>query len=242
MKSVLAWMCCICPWLALAAGPPEVVDWSPWHARPVLVAQDNVIDFQGPIHADSARAILALLTQGRFDTLRIQSTDGDLFAARSLGQAVFEHQIHVVVSGPCVELCANYVFTAGRQRSIEERGFVLFRAHADFQNCVAQIERLSALQRQAGDAALSADEQRMLTTGTRWLRLNTDYFSRMGVDASLLSVGYQAGHPVSEWILSPQHMARLGMAVQQVPADYASPAFCARLRLQSAVHPDVQCL
>ncbi len=61
------------------------------------------------------------LVKGREDeitTLRVSSAGGKTDEGIKLGHWIFEHGIDVVVDGLCFSSCANYVFTAGRNKTI----------------------------------------------------------------------------------------------------------------------------
>lgn len=61
------------------------------------------------------------LVQGREDeitTLRVNSAGGKTDEGIKLGHWIFEHGIDVVVDGLCFSSCANYIFTAGRNKTI----------------------------------------------------------------------------------------------------------------------------
>ncbi len=61
------------------------------------------------------------LVKGREDritTLRVTSGGGKTNEGIRLGHWIFEHGIDVVVDGLCFSSCANYIFTAGRNKTI----------------------------------------------------------------------------------------------------------------------------
>ena len=61
------------------------------------------------------------LVNGREDevaTLRVNSGGGITDEGLKLGLWIFQHNIDVVVDGLCFSSCANYVFTAGRNKTI----------------------------------------------------------------------------------------------------------------------------
>ena len=61
------------------------------------------------------------LVRGREDgitTLRVNSGGGITDEGIKLGHWIFEHGVDVVVDGLCFSSCANYIFTAGRNKTI----------------------------------------------------------------------------------------------------------------------------
>ena len=61
------------------------------------------------------------LVEGREDeitTLRVNSGGGKTDEGIKLGHWIFEHGIDVVVDGLCFSSCANYIFTAGMNKTI----------------------------------------------------------------------------------------------------------------------------
>lgn len=51
-------------------------------------------------------------------TLEITSTGGDVEAAIDLGEFIFNHQLSVYIPELCLSSCANYLFTAGKEKII----------------------------------------------------------------------------------------------------------------------------
>lgn len=51
-------------------------------------------------------------------TVEITSTGGDVEAAIDLGEFIFNHQLSVYIPELCLSSCANYLFTAGKEKII----------------------------------------------------------------------------------------------------------------------------
>lgn len=51
-------------------------------------------------------------------TFEITSTGGDVEAAIDLGEFIFKHQLSVYIPELCLSSCANYLFTAGKEKII----------------------------------------------------------------------------------------------------------------------------
>ena len=56
--------------------------------------------------------------ENEITTLRVNSGGGITDEGIKLGHWIFEHRVDVVVDGLCFSSCANYIFTAGRNKTI----------------------------------------------------------------------------------------------------------------------------
>ncbi len=148
----------------------------------------------------------------------------------------------VVVTGQCASSCASYIFTAAKHKHIEPKAFVMFSAHQNYQDFVQTITQLSEKGQTSGDAALSDDEKRKLYFGEKWVGLEKNYFTKIGVDMRITRAGYVSGRSVSHWLLTGKRMAEFGVSNITLPDNYASQEYCDGMKLSGFVRFDAQCL
>ena len=85
-----------------------------------LSTQGSTVVMDGDVDIGFYERFLTVV-RGREDeitTLRVNSGGGVTDEGRNLGAWIFEHSVDVVVDGLCFSSCANYVFTAGRNKTI----------------------------------------------------------------------------------------------------------------------------
>ena len=95
-------------------GPPEPATWGP------LSIEGSTIVMEGELDDGFYRGFLALVRdrEDEITTLRVNSGGGITDEGRKVGAWIFEHDIDVVVDGLCFSSCANYMFPAGRNKTI----------------------------------------------------------------------------------------------------------------------------
>ena len=86
-------------------------------AASVMAAGDAVI-FEGRIDATSTAAVLRLLQTSPITRLIITSGGGDVAAALDMADAIRAHQLDIEVPRACLSSCANYIFPAGRRKTL----------------------------------------------------------------------------------------------------------------------------
>jgi hypothetical protein len=239
MITALAFAFCV---LANAGMPAERVFWSTPTVPGKVTTSGTEIHFTGDIDAVIATTIVDLIRRDKYDTLKLESDGGDVLAARSIGVALFDHQMTVVVTGPCRSSCARYIFTAAKQKRIEPDAFVMFSEHQSYRDYVQNLIQLSEKLSGNDDSALSGEEKKALYFGKKWVKLEEDYFTKIGVDIGITRLGYVPGRSVSYWLLSGNRMAEFGVSNVSLPDNYASQEYCDKMKISGIVRFDAQCL
>ena len=62
--------------------------------------------------------------ENQINTLKITSDDDDIRPATQIGMWVHDNEIDIIVDEACFSVCANYIFTAGRNKIIEDSALV----------------------------------------------------------------------------------------------------------------------
>ena len=95
--------------------------------EPALIsAESDTVTIDGFIDFDAYSRLLNAI-RGKEDeitTLRITSDDGFLAEAILIGLWIHDNEIDVIVDESCFYVCANYIFTAGKNKIIEESALV----------------------------------------------------------------------------------------------------------------------
>ncbi|QKK01879.1 MAG: hypothetical protein HND55_03900 [Pseudomonadota bacterium] len=170
--------------------------------------EGNRIVYRGEMSGLAIEEVAGLLEQhgDMIEWLDIESPGGEVMWGLDLGELVLEHELKVrAFNTGCHSTCANYVFTAGRERAIEDGALVTWHG--------------SALQRN-----LSMRDGRPLKPSLRqyvqeWKERQSEFFQRTGVDERITIVGQDLGCECT-WALSAEDMARFGLEDVDVPDGY----------------------
>jgi hypothetical protein len=185
--------------------------------------------FTGRISPESvarARGLLDASPQVR--EVVIESPGGDVGAGMDFGEMILARGLDVRVAGwGCMSSCANYVFPAGRRKTIEAGSLVLWHGSM-LQEGLLESFDLSKVKRPF-DRPLNRRERRMVL---RTLRADFHFLSgrqerfyeRLGVDAAITVIGQRQGCGCN-WTLAVEDMAGFGLREVSAPADYAAPGY-----------------
>ncbi len=191
-------------------------------ARAGLLLEADTVYYTGPVSAAQNRELFAKLADRKVGRLLITSTGGEVEAGIALGSWVFAHGIDIEVVKYCLSSCANYVFSAGRHKTIRPGAVVAW--HGNYNHLVQTglwQDDIAARRERTGEDALTA-RQRVHAEAVRLARLEQDFFARIGVDEYLCWIGKQPPYSVANYyFLSTDDMARFGVQDVQAPDDYA---------------------
>ncbi|NNG12451.1 MAG: hypothetical protein HKM88_04295 [Halobacteria archaeon] len=153
--------------------------------------------------------------------LVITSSGGEVEAGIALGTWVFEHRLDVEVPEYCLSSCANYVFPAAKRKTIAPGAVVAW--HGNYHHLKATglwTEDIAVRMQRYGEDATMAREQ-VRAEMERLVRLERDFFTRIGVDQYLCWVGKMSPYNAPNYyFLSPEDMAGFGVTLVQTPSGY----------------------
>ncbi len=91
-----------------------------------ISVEDDTVTINGFIDYDAYSRLLNAIRgkESGITTLRITSDEGILEMATLIGLWVHDNEIDVIVDESCFHVCANYIFTAGKNKFIEESALV----------------------------------------------------------------------------------------------------------------------
>ena len=186
----------------------------------ISVAADSVY-YTGPISAEQNQQLFKTVHGEGVERLVITSSGGDVEAGIALGTWVFKHRLNVVVPEYCFSSCANYVFPAGRHKSIGPGAIVAWHGNYNHlkQTGLWQDDIAGRMQRHGEDAVTAKRQVR--EEMERLVGLERDFFTHIGVDEYLCWVGKMPPYNAANYyFLSRQDMARFGVTRVQTPSDY----------------------
>ena len=196
----------------------------PWTANPVSAdtgLSAGVAYFSGPISAEQNQQLFEAVKGKTVKRLIITSGGGDVEAGIALASWVFDHGLDIEVSKYCLSSCANYVFPAGRHKSIGSGAIVAWHGNYSHlkQTGLWRDDIAARMERHGEDAATA--EVHVREQVDRLVRLERDFFARIGVNEYLCWVGKMPPYNAPDYyFLSRQDMARFGVSQVQTPPGY----------------------
>ena len=103
------------------------VIWYDYEPNPATITvEGSTISFVGDIESQTYRDFLYAVRgkEDQITTIRINSGGGVTEQGMQIGEWVFDHKIDVIVDEICFSSCANYIFTAGKNKIIEKNAIV----------------------------------------------------------------------------------------------------------------------
>lgn len=200
----IGWLLAVLSTVSWAAEPPTTVD---------LSFSGRALVYKGELSAAANRRLFALYERAhpKPDTLVITSAGGRFELGLALGEWVFRHGLAIEVPTQCNSACANYVFTAARQRTVGPSALIAFHGGmADTEDRIAQVmAQLSPERRQREQQAVrdfirrgQADEAKL--------------FKLIGIDPRITSYAYRppfwpAVRKTESWTYSLAMFRRFGV-------------------------------
>ena len=153
--------------------------------------------------------------------LVITSDGGDVTAGIALGYWVFNNGIDIEVPEYCLSSCANYVFTAGRNKLVRSGAIVAW--HGNYNHLLQTglwRDDIELRMQRTGEARAEATiHARALAE--KLVAEERDFFTHIGVDEYLCWVGKMPPYNAADYyFLDLEDMARFGVNNVQIPADY----------------------
>jgi hypothetical protein len=182
---------------------------------------DEVAYYSGPISNDENRRFFSAVADRPVKRLVISSGGGEVEAGIALGTWVFERQLDVEVGEYCLSSCANYVFTAASRKFIAPGAVVAWHGnYHHLQETGLWTDDIAVRIQRDGEDAVTARE-RVRARLERLVRLERDFFDRIGVDEYLCWIGKMPPYNAPNYyFLSQQDMAGFGVSQVQTPPGY----------------------
>lgn len=149
----------------------------------------NTLKFEGPIDRGTYENYL-LAIDDHVKTLVINSSGGDSYAGVLIGLEMAKRSLDVIVDGVAGSSAANYLFTAGKHKTIC-RGFVGFHGNA---GAAKQKEGLEeSIRSAAAKSGLSREQiekavKETLAITEETIKLEKEFFSKLGISQKLFDI------------------------------------------------------
>lgn len=183
----------------------------------------ETVHYTGPISAGQNQRFFEAVQGKAVRQLIITSGGGEVEAGIALGLWVFDHRLDIEVPEYCLSSCANYVFPAGRHKTIGDGAVVAWHGNYNHlkQTGLWQDDIAGSMQRHGVDAATA--KGLVLEEVERLVGLERDFYAHIGVNEYLCWIGKMPPYNAPNYyFLSRQDMARFGVTRVQTPPGYES--------------------
>ena len=190
--------------LAGCAAPTRKMPWT----APLITVEGDQLTYRGYLIPDSARLVQAAAGAHTIKTMRIWSHGGEVGGAIDTALWVHRNGIDVIVDGPCLSSCANYIFAAGKQKHIVGQGYVGW--HGTIYHRLWMHRR--------GQRML---DPVFLAMAEKTAEKERAFYAEVGVNGYISWFGKLAPYKVWDtYFMSAQDMAYFGLTGLHVRADY----------------------
>ncbi len=224
-------------------GFSDVVDRNPSAEEPAITIEGTTVTYVGKISEKNVDLFLNIVKGKKLTTLVITSSGGEINAGMKMGSWVFDNHIDVVVEKMCMSSCANYVFTAGRHKTINPGSIVAWHGSVLQESGMSdediRILVIQAFNKLPESEKKKKDLQELIRKSIEQMReyraestkKQADFFKKIRVDESVCLIGNEEYGAKDFFILSVKDMERFGIHDVQAPNDYEQTdltPFCIR--------------
>lgn len=173
----------------------------------VFVSGDAVV-IRGTITKDAAEKFKQAIGQARISRILLDTGGGNVEASIEIAYIIHERKLDVEVVKDCFSSCANYLFTAGKNKIIGDHGIVAWHGNANH----------LLYKHKTGQKLLNDSEFEL---STRLAKLEEEFFKTIGTNQFLCWFGkLEPFHVRNFYFLSKNDMERFGVRNVRVRSDY----------------------
>jgi len=197
----------------------------------IVVAGTTVI-YGGKISDQGAGRFLDAVSGKKVAELIIASSGGEVNAGMKMGEWVFDNHVDVVVERMCISSCANYIFTAGRRKTINANSIVAWHGSllqpSGMSDEDVRTAVMESYRRLPESEQKKIDLQNMVIRTISQMReyrvsstANQErFFRKIGVDEQICRIGNEKYGAKDAFLLSVEDMARFGVRDVVAPDEY----------------------
>lgn len=153
----------------------------------------------------------------------IKSSGGDVQAGIDLGTYIFDHQLDVEISGYCLSSCANYVFTASKNKFIQKGAIVAWHGNYHHLKETGLWKDDIPLRMIRTGENKEVAERFVYAQMEKLVKVEHEFFNRINVDEKLCWVGkMEPYNALNYYYLSAKDMIRFGVTNVYSEPDYAN--------------------
>lgn len=185
--------------------------------------QSDAVYYSGEINQKNNARFFSRVKNKPVKRLVIKSSGGEVEAGIELGTYIFDHQLDVEISDYCFSSCANYVFTAGKNKIIKKGAIVAWHGnYHHLRKTGLWKDDIPLRMTRTGEDKETA-ESFIYAQMKKLVKLEKGFFSRVKVDEKLCWIGKMPPYnALNYYYLSTEDMERFGVMNVYSEPDYAS--------------------
>lgn len=159
----------------------------------------STLKFEGYIDRGTYKEYLDAIDD-EVKTLIINSTGGDTYDGVRIGLDMVKRNIDVIVDGVAVSSGANYLFTAGKRKTIC-RGFVGFHGNANAaldKKTLEESIRSESAKIGMGQEQIEESVRENLAVMDATIKLEKEFFARLGISQELFDLTQESAKGLSK--------------------------------------------
>jgi hypothetical protein len=197
-----------------------------------IVLEGTTVAYAGKITDRNIERFMDTVKGKKVSTLVISSSGGEINEGMEMGEWVFDNHVDVVVERMCMSSCANYVFTAGRQKTIRANSIVAWHGSILQKSGMSDAD-VRAAATKAYDQLPDGEKrkidledfvkqtiQRMREYQVNSTTRQAQFFRKIGVEEYVCRVGNEKYGAKDFFLLSVRDMAQFGILNVQAPENY----------------------
>ncbi|WP_333972492.1 hypothetical protein [Alteromonas mediterranea] len=185
--------------------------------------ENRELVYEGPISAKNNERAITLYEAAvdKPSTLVITSGGGNVDLGMDLGEFILEHDLDVKVNTFCFSSCANYVFTAGKNKWVGENAILGW--HGDAASAYWRDSDINAMVRHLEGEEKSKEWQELRQHYDDITRKSVvrekQFFKRISTDHALLTIGLSKDlvkaavkQKARGWTVTPALLEKMGVS------------------------------
>ena len=189
----------------------------------------NTVIYRGRLTKDGLKAMRDAGLGHPITTLLIDSAGGEIVVGMDFGKWVYERGLNVVVDRACLSSCANYVFTAARNKEIQPGAVVAWHGSAKQPGLLEQMHKsveddinAKGLSRRKRSQEIARARQANIEYVTAAIQKQNAFFYCIEVDEYVTRIGNDKYGVRGFFYLSVNDMGSFGIDNVTAPDGYAS--------------------
>lgn len=183
--------------------------------------ESNTAIYGSEINQENNEKFFASIKNQKINTLRVNSSGGDVEAAIKLARWIYHNKIDIEVVEYCLSSCANYLFTAAFHKTILPGAIVAW--HGNYHHLKETglwRDDIATRMKRTGENSVQASTH-VLKQVNHLVKLEQAFFKEIGVDEKICWIGKIPPYNViNYYFLSVSDMRHFGIEHVTVTKDY----------------------
>lgn len=195
--------------------------------EPAIITRSNdVIYFKGALWGQNISRLLLEFENGEPRLLKINSGGGHIWGAIEIGEKIAQLNMDVEVEELCASSCANYIFTAGKRKKINEGAVVIWHGDGQQQDKREYGFCKKAKSRYSGYVKELTSEG--VEEGLKTIALEKNFYNKIGVSSYIARAAQEPYFHNRNVTYTVEDMRVFGVHNVIAVSDYGTAEFCAR--------------